>query len=67
MRNGSSALGMTILLLAGCSHYSGNYPGGSTHSIPCDASPPNQPGCYERTTGEKGLINQLVDAVREKS
>ncbi|MBA1189342.1 hypothetical protein G7Z99_09825 [Pseudomonas entomophila] len=65
MRTGFSALGMVIMVLAGCSHYSGSYPGGSANSMACDASPPNQPGCYERSTGEKGLINRLVDAVRE--
>lgn len=66
MRTGCSLVSLALVMLAGCSHYSAQYPGRSASSIACDASPPNQPGCYERNPQEEGLLNRLVDAVREK-
>ncbi len=62
MKNGFFALGIAIGLIAGCSHYSGGYGDSSTsaRAIACDASPPNQPGCYENTY-QKGLLNKLFD------
>ncbi|MEG0858647.1 MAG: hypothetical protein RSG79_03590 [Pseudomonas sp.] len=49
-------------LISGCSHYF-NSPYGDPNdqkNIPCDASPPNQPGCYDKQGG-RGLLNQLFD------
>jgi hypothetical protein len=44
---------LTVLLIGGCSSYSergtgegGREIGKSGYTVRCDASPPNQPGCY---------------------
>lgn len=62
MKNGFLA-GVLLCLLMGCSHYS-NSPYGSRQdprNTPCDATPPNQPGCYDNARQE-GLLNRLFDA-----
>lgn len=52
-------------MLCGCSHFFNSPYGGrgNVHSIACDATPPNQPGCYERQY-EEGVLNKLVDVIR---
>lgn len=66
MKNGFFALGMATCLLTGCSHFSNSTYGSATspHKIACDDTPPNQPGCYTRQHQE-GLLNKLVDSIRE--
>ena len=56
-------VGLAVVLLSGCNHYF-NSPYGSRwdqRNIACDATPPNQPGCYDDVY-EEGLLNRLLDA-----
>jgi len=61
------SLEIVTCLLTGCSHFSNSTYGSPTspHKIACDDTPPNQPGCYNREHQE-GVLNKLVDAIRER-
>ncbi|WP_426810842.1 hypothetical protein ABOC32_09425 [Pseudomonas sp. WOUb67] len=66
MKNGF-VLGVMVCLLSGCSHFFNSPYGGRNNfqNIACDATPPNQPGCYDRQY-EEGALNRLVDVIRER-
>lgn len=54
-------IGLVVTRLTGCNHYF-NSPYGSRwdqRNIPCNATPPNQPGCYDNVHQE-GLLNRLL-------
>ncbi len=49
MHIGIAAVLMAYALLAGCSNMSsGSLSDTQPQGIPCDADPPNQPGCHSR-------------------
>ena len=58
-------LGLIACLISGCSHYSGSSYGGRYQlEIACDASPPNQPGCYERD--DKSIAELLKEFFKKR-
>lgn len=61
------AYGLAVCLLSGCSNFFNSPYGGRNNfqNIACDATPPNQPGCYDRRH-EEGALNKLVDEIRER-